>query len=227
MPASDEVGRRCLLNPTPARAALVQMFLVALHAMGDVRRGTLLGGGDRSATCRRITLCLNRGHPRWWHAGLLDGALEARVRRRGIPSFGEIGVTHWAIVVDRPLDVRPRAGKSRVGFINAPRAADRLAMRTWTTVTFGRSNRLPCSRSKKDEPMSRRSIALPLQRSGLCHGLLRLLAKQIFHHHAIFHHQCDRVVVRQRVDVGKRINRADHDVGQLARFHGAHPILPA
>ncbi len=45
MSARDEVGRRCLLEPTHARAALVQMSLVALHAMGDVRRGTLLGGG--------------------------------------------------------------------------------------------------------------------------------------------------------------------------------------
>ncbi len=130
MATSDEFSRGSSFETAHRPQPLFEVAVIALDPVVEVFRGAMLDVREHRAERWRITLGLVRRDPLGSNASLDDGPLEKGVRRRGIPPLREVGVNHLAILVDRPVDVRPCAGKSRVRFINAPRAADRLPMRT-------------------------------------------------------------------------------------------------
>ncbi len=84
----------------------------------------MLDVGQDRAERGWVTLRLVRRHPHWRHSSLGDGAFKERVRRLGIAPLGEVGVIHLAVLINRPVDVPPRAVHAHVRLVDAPFSAD-------------------------------------------------------------------------------------------------------
>lgn len=92
---------------------IVEIVRAAMH---DMRQHRTEGGW--------ITLCLVGRDALGCDPRLTHRPLEKRLGRLRIPTRGEIGIDHLAILINGSVNVRPRAVKADICFVDAPLRAD-------------------------------------------------------------------------------------------------------
>ncbi len=124
MATGDDAGTARLLEPTHGIQPLFQVAVVALHSIVQVLRGPVLSVGNSRAERWRIAFGLVRRHSFRRYTRLVNSPLKERLRRSGVAPLRKVGVNDLAVLVNRPVDVGPRAGKPRVCLIDPPLDAD-------------------------------------------------------------------------------------------------------
>ncbi len=106
------------------------MSVVALHAIVQILRSTMLNTGQNCVEGRRIALRLVRRDSLRPHTGLVERAFEESLGSLRVTALRDVRVDHVPILVNRAVDVRLRPVQTRVRFINAPLRTDGTAIRT-------------------------------------------------------------------------------------------------